>query len=564
MLATRMVLVLAAALFVSACSGDSTLGISSSGLNAIAYKVKQLAFSWTAVPAADTYRLLENPDGVSGYSQIGPDFPATTLSFDYDIAVHLQEWSNASYILQSCVGIDCTDTAARTATDSRAAIGYFKASNTDPGDNFGHAIAVSDDGNTIAVGAWLEDGDPAGGEMDDTLLDSGAVYVFTRVAGVWQGPVYIKASNADSNDQFGYSVALSSDGSTLAVGARNEASASVADPFNNLASGSGAVYVFVRAGTGNWTEQGYIKATNVEAGDNFGQAVSLSDNGNILAVGAPGEDNDANIVTNAGAVYTFTRSASLWTQQSTLTASSAAAGDGFGNAISLNATGSVLAIGASLADDAPNVNNGTVYIFTFVANWSETGQLIASNAGTNDNFGTSLALSVDGNTLVVGAPLEDSDGFSDNDNEFNSGAAYIFINNGGWVEQAMLKSTSPGASDQFGISVAIGDLGGNIVAVGADREDGEATGVVRDPQLDTAIDAGAGYLFTREAGVWSQHAYIKSSNTDAGDRFSSTMAMSGDGRTLGVGAIGEDSAANGIGSDQSNNSIINAGAIYLY
>ncbi|NIQ10556.1 MAG: integrin [Gammaproteobacteria bacterium] len=567
----RFALVFVLFTLISACGNDNAFVGNRSGtrLHDIGYKIKQLAFSWPSVADADTYRLLENPDGVSGYSQIAGDFPATTTSFDYDIAVHLQDWANASYILQSCIGTECTNSAARFATNSGAAIGYFKASNTGVNDRFGHSVAVSDDGHTLAVGAWAEDSDPAVGEFDDSLLDSGAVYVFTRAADGWEGPVLIKASNADSDDQFGYSVALSSDGSTLAVGAWQEAANSL-NQSDNSSPGAGAVYVFVRNGvSGTWSQEVYLKAPNAGAGDHFGQSVTLSDDGNTLVVGAPDEDSNGssqsdNSATNAGAIYTFVRSAGNWSHQAYLKASTAAADEGLGNALSISSNGTVLAAAASVEDDGFNSNNGAVYLFSYGVAWTETAVLRASNAGTNDNFGTSVAIAGDGSTLLVGAPLEDSDGSGVNDNALNSGAAYVFVNNGGWVEQEMLKATVVGAFDQFGLSVAIDSIGGGVLAVGANREDGSATGVGGDPQLNTVLDAGAAYIFTRDAGVWRQHNYLKPTNTGFGDRFGSALAMSADGQTLLLSAIREDSTATGIGGDQTNNSAANAGAVYLY
>jgi hypothetical protein len=559
MTASRSLFGLMLALLLSACSSDATLGLGSSGLLTIGYKIKQLAFSWSAAPVADTYRLLENPDGVSGYSQIGSDFPSTTTAFDYDIAVHLQDWTNASYILESCVAGVCTRSGATMATDSTAAIGYFKASNSGVNDNFGQAVAVSDDGDTVAVGTPAEDG------LSNNQANAGAVYVYSRVSGVWQGPDYLTASAADSGDEFGSSVALSSDGLTLAVGAWQEAG-NGSSQTDNSAALAGAVYIFVRASVGGtWTQQAYLKASNVQAGDLFGQAVALSDDGNTLAVGAPGEDGSANGITDSGAVYTFTRSSGVWTQQAYLKASNVAPNDGFGNALSISANGNVLAVAAALEDNGINTDNGAAYIFTFVsAAWSEAALLRASNAGSNDRFGTSLALSSDGTTLAAGAPFEDSDGVGDNNNALDSGAVYVFLNSGAWSEQAMLKPAIVGAGDQFGLSVALGESSGNILAVGADQEDGSGTGVGGDPLNNTALGAGAGFAFTRASGLWSQHAYLKAPNTGAGDRFGAAMAMSGDGQTLGIGALNEDSNATGIGGVQSDNNLLNAGAVYLY
>ena len=103
-----------------------------------------------------------------------------------------------------------------------AAVGYFKASNTGADDLFGHSIALSADGNTLAVGAVYEDSAATGiggNQADNSAIDSGAVYVFTRAGSSWSQQAYFKASNTDAGDGFGDSLALPSDASTLAVGA---------------------------------------------------------------------------------------------------------------------------------------------------------------------------------------------------------------------------------------------------------------------------------------------------------------------------------------------------------
>jgi ABC-type Fe2+-enterobactin transport system substrate-binding protein len=134
--------------------------------------------------------------------------------------------------------------------------------------------------------------------------------VFVRTGTTWTQQVYLKASNTGAHDLFGSSVSLSGD--SLAVGAREEASAATGvngNQADNSAGGAGAVYVFVRTGT-TWIQQAYVKASN--RGGNFGSSVSLS--GETLAVGAPDESSAAtgvngnqadNSASYAGAIYVF-------------------------------------------------------------------------------------------------------------------------------------------------------------------------------------------------------------------------------------------------------------------
>jgi ABC-type transporter Mla maintaining outer membrane lipid asymmetry permease subunit MlaE len=123
---------------------------------------------------------------------------------------------------------------------------------------------------------------------DNSATDSGAVYVFTRTGSTWAQQAYVKASNTGAGDYFGTSVALSTDGSALALGAYLEDSSATGvngNQADNSASASGAVYVFNHTGS-MWAQQAYVKASNTGAGDYFGTSVALSADGSTLAVGA--------------------------------------------------------------------------------------------------------------------------------------------------------------------------------------------------------------------------------------------------------------------------------------
>jgi len=257
---------------------------------------------------------------------------------------------------------------------------YIKASNPEAGDQFGASVALSDNGNTLAVGATGEDsalpGVTAGNVSEvtagNTAPGAGAVYVFTRSGTTWTQEAYIKASNTGADDQFGFSVALSSDGSTLAVGATGEDSAltgtaGIVDETTagNAAPGAGAVYVYTRSGT-TWTQEAYIKASNTGVLDLFGFSVSLSGDGNILAVGAIGESSAAtgiggnqtdNTAPDAGAVYVFNRSiAATWTQQFYVKASNTGASDQFGFSVALSSeSNNTLAVGATGEDSSAGI-----------------------------------------------------------------------------------------------------------------------------------------------------------------------------------------------------------------
>src|SRR5204863_14635 len=251
----------------------------------------------------------------------------------------------------------------------------IKASNPGEEDHFGHAIALSGDGNTLAVGTPMESSAATGingkGE-NDPGDSSGAVYVYARSGTRWAQQAYIKASNAGSDDQFGFAVTLSGDGNTLAVSAPYEDSAATGingNQADNSMPNSGAVYVFSRTGN-TWSQQAYVKASNTgetDEGDEFGYAISLSGDGNTLAVGAIGEDSAAkgingnqadNSANEAGAVYFFTRTGTTWRQEYYVKGSNNRKFDEFGSALALSRDGRTMAVGAHFQSGGAKGVNG--------------------------------------------------------------------------------------------------------------------------------------------------------------------------------------------------------------
>ena len=416
---------------------------------------------------------------------------------------------------------------------------YVKASNTGAGDRFGQSVALSADGSTLAVGAVFEASRGANPD-DNSAQDAGAVYVFVRSGSGWTQQKYLKPSNIAADDWFGSSVALSDDGSTLAVGAMSEDSSATGVGGNegdNSAPNSGVVYIFTRDGT-QWTQQAYLKASNTDPADQFGATVALSADGATLAVGAITERGNGtsasnNAATEAGAVYVFTRTGATWNPPVYVKPEVVVGFDRFGSSLALSKDGSTLAVGIQRP-----ASFGKAYVFARNgATWVEQ---FKPEAGVNSGFGTSVALSRDGSTLAIGAAREDSPA--------GAGAVYVYTRQGAtWSPlPARLTAANAGAGDDFGDSVGLsGD--GNILVVGATLEDSRATGIDGDAADNSASDAGAVYLFTRSDAAWTQHAYIKASNTGADDNFGHSLALSTNGTTLAVGTTFEDSKATGIG-----------------
>lgn len=570
---------------------DGTAGAPALGLS---FGIKTFRFSWSAVPLVSHYKLFEKLDAAASFVQVGADLPASATSLDLPVALY--EHATSSFKLQACNALGCVDSnEVSVAAGLTAAIGYFKASNTGAADNFGHAIALSADGGTLAISADDEDSNTTGIDGDqnnNSSANSGAVYLFVRSGPMWSQQAYVKASNTGASDNFGHSLALSADGSTLAVGSVDEDSAATGiggNQADETAADAGAVYVFARSGSA-WSQQAYVKASNTGAGDSFGYSVALSGDGNTLAVGAYFEDSNAtgidgdqgnNSTANAGAAYVFTRTGSAWSQQAYVKASNPDSGDHFGYSIALSADGNTLAVGADTenggaaginGNQADNTQTDAGAVYLFVRNgaaWSQQAYVKASNPGNGDLFGSSLALSSNGDTLAVGAREEDSaatgiDGNQADNAASNSGAAYLFVRSGvSWSQQAYVKASNTGADDLFGFCLSL-SADGNRLAVGAYGEDSQASGIGGNQADETAASAGALYLFTRVGVAWSQHSYLKQSQTGAGDSLGFSISLSADGSALASGADFEDSNATGVGGDPSNDSSSNSGAAYLY
>ena len=457
---------------------------------------------------------------------------------------------------------------------------YFKASNTDADDLFGISVSIS--GDTVVVGAERESSNATGvngDEADNSAWRSGAAYVFVRNGGNWSQQAYLKASNTGNQDWFGHSVSIS--GETIVVGASGEDSTSTGVNGGQLSNGayaSGAAYVFARNGT-TWSQQAYLKASNTDPFDYFGIVVSVSDD--TVVVGAGGESSSAtgvngnqadNSAYQAGAAYVFVRDGSVWSQQAYLKASNTDSGDGFavvalsGDTLVVGATGESSGATGVNGDqgDSSAPHSGAAYVFVRSGRiWSQQAYLKASNTGADDAFGWGVSSS--GDTIVVGAPREPSSATGVNgDHSDNSlywaGAAYVFARNGAsWSQQAYLKASNTDAFDQFGDSVS---AFGNTVVIAAPVESSNATGINGDQSDNSASSAGAAYVFARSGTIWSQQLYLKASNTDAGDAFGDSVAISGD--TLVVAAPTERSAAQGVNGDQGDNSAFKAGAAYAF
>jgi hypothetical protein len=355
------------------------------------------------------------------------------------------------------------------------------------GDRFGHDVALSSDGTRLAVGAILNDG---------TGSNAGHVRVFN-----WSGSAWIQLGGdidgEAANDNFGVSVALSSDGTRLAVGG-----------YANDGTGTDAGHVRVF----NWSGSAWIQLggdiDGEAAGDYFGSPVTLSSDGTRLAVGAYANDGTG---TDAGhaRVFEYHQGSSTWIQLGG-DIDGEAAGDHFGVSVALSSDGTRLAVGAHL-NDGTGSNAGHVRVFDWSGSaWTQVGADIDGEAA-DDNFGVSVALSSDGTRLAVGGYLNDGTGS-------NAGHVRVFDLVGSTWTQVGGDIDGEAAGDFFGFSVALSSDGTRL-AVSASA---------------TGSNAGHVRVFDLVGGVWTQIGGDLD-GVAAEDYFGQSVALSSDGTRLAVG-----------------------------
>ena len=342
------------------------------------------------------------------------------------------------------------------------------------------------------------------------LAMAGLLSVGAAVATPGQIQFKLQGTGTAGPPALGFSVALSADGTTAAAGGpRDDAPVDI---------GNGAAWVFTRNGY-LWSQQGGKLVANDATGTaQQGIAVALSGDGNTLLVGGPFDNGEV------GAAWIFARSGGTWSQVGTkLTGSDAAPipGSWQGIGVALSADGSTAAVGGM----RDNITRGAVWIYVNgPGGWTQQGpKLVASGAAANGLQGRSVALSADGNTLLVGAPFDTI-----------TGAAYVYTrSNGTWTQQggALVGDVPASVTNvDSGWSVAL-SADGNTALVGAPFD---------------ANQAGGARVFTRSNGTWTQQGgKLLGTGAAANALQGYSVALSGDGNTALIGAYGD---SGGIGA----------------
>jgi uncharacterized repeat protein (TIGR01451 family) len=336
----------------------------------------------------------------------------------------------------------------------------------------GFSVSASNDGSTIIIGGPFDRG------------EVGAAWVYARSTTTWT-KLTAGTGEETGNGEFGYSVAISSDGNTAVVGA----------PYNNCSSGNcpGAVWVFTQSG-GVWSEQaGPLVASDATANARQGYSVAISGtsgNGQMMVVGGPADGS-------AGAVYTFMLSGGTWSELSKLGGSGASAGAQQGYSVGLSSDGNTLIFGAPF--DSSSVGAAWVFIYgcfglpVCTNQWEEDEKLVGTGRTGASEQGSSVALSLDGNAAIVGGPYDNS----------NAGAAWIYTRSGNAWSQ-----------------VQVGSAPGPVVAGGATGAAQQGTGVGLSSDGTRAIVGGS----QDNSGVGAAWIYLKQSN---GGWIQSLSALSG-------------------------------------
>lgn len=388
---------------------------------------------------------------------------------------------------------------------------------TTAGRRFGFQVAMSSDNSTIAVGMLYSVG------------YNGRVYIFTRSGSTFtQQTILIPSDDATRVGQhFGSSLALSSDGNTLAVGAPNASYSSNTNV--------GHMYVFTRSGS-TWTEEAIIDPSGTKNNNSdFGwMDIDISEDGNTICAGAWREDLQSG-TGRGGAAYVFTRSGSTWTEEQRIPNPNGGAGYYFGLSTAISDDGNTLV--------AADYIEGAFYVFTRSGStWTQQARVTPTNNSTGGRFGWCVDISGDGSTIAI---AERDNGTAAS----TAGRVYIFTGSGAtWTEQADFVPSDVAANDQFGNRVSL-SYDGNILAAQSRYED------------DVYTDTGAVYIFQRTGTTWTEKKKLTPSNSGASTRITSILKgwygdateISADGYTLLVGFADEDT-----------NNLARRGNIYVY
>jgi hypothetical protein len=314
-----------------------------------------------------------------------------------------------------------------------------------------------------------------------------------------EGPK-LSGTGGVASSQLGESVSLSADGNTAILGGADD----------NV--GIGAAWIFIRSG-GVWTQQGpKLVGTGYVGNPLQGASVSISADGNTAAIGGYGDNS------SVGAIWIFTRSSGVWTQQGPKLVGTGNSVSAEGNSVSLSGDGNTVIVGGPYDSSS----KGCAWVFTRTSGvWTQQGQkLLGAGAYGFSSFGGSVSMSADGNTAVIG-------GASDINGIYQVGATWIFVRSGNvWIQQGpKLVGTGYVGHCFQGTSVSISSNGNTVITGG--RYDNDLM--------------GAAWIFTRSNGAWTQQGTKLVGAGSVGGNIwqGGSVSISGDGNTAVIGGWGD-------------------------
>lgn len=283
----------------------------------------------------------------------------------------------------------------------------------------------------------------------------------------------------------------------------------------------GAVYVYNRSGS-TFIFKAKLTASDKSPDDNFGISLKLNENGTVLAVGAP--NNDASGINNAGAVYVFKQTSGTWSQITKLTAADLSSASYLGSAVAINAAGTVIFAGAPGNNSNGQVGAGAVYVFSANPNWTQTYKLFLANAPAASEFGGAIDLNSGGTVAAIGAPNQRV-GTLD-----GSGVVYIFTFTTTWTQTGEITAASAQPGGRFGASVSITELGTSVL-IGAPQMDDLGYGI---------SDVGRAYLFTKNGSLWNESKQFVKPSPIFGDQYGNAVAINSTGDKIFVSSYQAD------------------------
>lgn len=309
-------------------------------------------------------------------------------------------------------------------------------------DYFGYSVAMNGTGDYVAIGSL---------GVDSPNINQGAVFIFIRSGTAWTQQAKLQGNEGISQDNFGYSVAITPDATRVIIGAPQVGAPSLM---------KGKIYIFVRSGT-TWTQE-YTTTPVLATNDaRLGWSVAINSDGMYAIGGAPYDDPSSS--TDAGVAYIYTRSGSTWSEQTRLIASNKATNNHFGNSVSINSTGDRVIVGAM---DTPGIytNQGAAYIYLRSGTtWTQEAILSSPTVSGADRFGSSVVINDNGNIVVIGSYLFDAV-------KVDRGCIFIFTRSGTtWTFQSRIMASDGDDYDYFSSSLGI-NASGTYIAIGAYQE----------------------------------------------------------------------------------------------